>query len=156
MSVLVCDACDSQLELGVHDGVDGLILSRRWMCRHCWGDVIDARLSMHLLEYSQAKCRGAIRKYSSRIQRTCCRVSTRRVMSLMYRGITLTDRETRRDEMRWLVPWSLGVARITTHVRISAHTHCTLPPTRKIHHPRHPAARRHDSRLTRTGGLEYR
>ena len=25
-------------------------------------------------------------------------------------------------------------------------THCTLPPTRKIHHPRHPAARRHDSR----------
>ena len=27
MSVLVCDACDSQVELGVHDGVDGLILS---------------------------------------------------------------------------------------------------------------------------------
>ena len=28
--------------------------------------------------------------------------------------------------MRWLVPWSLGVARITTHVRISAHN--TLHP----------------------------
>ena len=121
--------------------------------------MIDARLTIHLLEYSQAKCRCAIRKYSSRIQRTCRRVSTRRVMSLMYRGITLTERETRRDEMRWLVPWSLGVARITTHVRISAHN--TLH--RATHPENSPSATSGGAtaRLTthedwRTGGREYR
>ena len=104
---------------------------------------------------SQAKCRCAIRKYSSRIQRTCRRVSKRRVMSLMYRGITLTDRETRRDEMRWLVPWCCSHHHALCTHQCTQHTAPCHPPGKfTIRDIRRRNGTTHED--WRAGGLEYR